>query len=148
MKRTSLTGAALVIAPLTLNSLTLASVARADANLNCDAYATAAVGENQQNVALGCGFVGPAWSNDFPGHRGWCLLPATEMSDLVREDNARVVALEQCRVAQATGGPGAILPNVQILPLNPADLLGLNPQPEPPKPVDLFGLNPQPEPPS
>lgn len=39
--------------------------------------------------------------------------------------------------------------------LNPADLVGLNPQPEPPRvsklrlpPQGLVGLNPQPEPPS
>jgi hypothetical protein len=136
----------LTVLVIALGSLALATGARADANLNCNAYATAAVGQNHQNIVLGCGMVGPAWSDDFAGHRGWCLLPATAMPDLVREDGARTTALVQCSKTLSARGVTAPL-NLQIGPVNPAEFLGLNPQPEPPKPADLFGLNPQPEPP-
>jgi hypothetical protein len=71
-------------------------VAQADPNLNCDAYAGAAVAQNQQNIAQGCGLKGGAWSSDFNAHRNWCRAPATTMADLTAEDNARNAALAQC----------------------------------------------------
>jgi hypothetical protein len=73
-----------------------APAALADANLNCDAYAGAAVAQQQQNLAQGCGFSGPAWSADFAAHRNWCLSPATKMANLTNENNARNAALAQC----------------------------------------------------
>lgn len=149
------------IVVLAVGSFVLAVPARADSNLNCDAYAAAAVAQHQQNIALGCGFTGAAWSNDHAGHRNWCFAPATKMANLTHEDGARVSALALCSDKLAKGnlgssGPGQpALPNpVELLGLNPqpeppsrVEMFGLNPQPEPPKPVDLFGLNPQPEPP-
>ena len=129
------------VGAMALGGFILPTDARADASLNCDAYAHAAVTQNQQNLALGCGFVGLAWSNDFAGHRDWCLAPATKMLNVTSEDIARASALASC---------GSKLSNnttLKLKRLKPTDLLGLNPQPEPPKPADLFGLNPQPEPP-
>jgi hypothetical protein len=76
--------------------LLVASGATADPNLNCDAYAGAAVAQQLQNMAQGCGFAGPAWSTDFAGHRNWCLAPATTMANLAAEDQARQSALAQC----------------------------------------------------
>jgi hypothetical protein len=145
MKNASLSATIPYIATLVLGSLVLAADARADTNLNCDAYAAAAVAQNQQNIALGCGLTGLAWSNDHAGHRNWCLAPATKMPNLTHEDDARTSALAQCGNKQGTIGD--FKPDLQSEPPRPVDLLGLNPQPEPPKPVDLFGLNPQPEPP-
>lgn len=69
---------------------------QADANLNCDAYAGAAVAQNQQNENLGCGFSGGAWSSDFNAHRKWCLASGTKMENLAAEDKARSAALAQC----------------------------------------------------
>ena len=74
----------------------LSQPAAADANLNCSAYAGAAVAENQQNISQKCGFTGGGWSNDFNAHASWCLLPATKMADLVAQDKARQQALTQC----------------------------------------------------
>lgn len=76
--------------------LLLTTGALADANLNCDAYAGAAVAQNQQNESFKCGFSGSAWSGDFNAHRQWCLAPATKMQNLTAEDNARKQALAQC----------------------------------------------------
>jgi hypothetical protein len=73
-----------------------AAGACADANLNCDAYAGAAVAQNKQNISQGCGFTGGRWSSDFAGHRAWCLAPGTHMADLTAEDQARQQALAQC----------------------------------------------------
>jgi hypothetical protein len=77
-------------------SLLFATIAHAGPDLNCDAYAGAAVAQNQQNESMNCGFQGGAWSNDFAAHRNWCLAPATTMQNLTAEDNARKQALAQC----------------------------------------------------
>lgn len=81
---------------IVLFTLALAGTARADPSLNCDAYAGAAVAQQQQNLAQGCGFAGPAWSADFGAHRNWCLAPATTMANLTAEDQARQSALATC----------------------------------------------------
>ena len=61
----------------------------ADPNLNCNAYAGAAVAQNQQNVGQQCGFNGGRWLDDFKAHFDWCAAPATTMANLVAEDTAR-----------------------------------------------------------
>lgn len=70
--------------------------ARADSNLNCDAYAGAAVAQNQQNVTLNCGFTGAGWMSDFNAHRNWCLSPGVEITDISIEDKNRQTALAEC----------------------------------------------------
>lgn len=47
---------------------TFVAPAAADANLNCDAYAGAAVAQNQQNLAQNCGFGGGRWLSNFKAH--------------------------------------------------------------------------------
>jgi hypothetical protein len=68
----------------------------ADPNLNCNAYAGAAVAQNQQNVVQHCGFDGGRWLDDFQSHFAWCAAPATTMANLVAEDTARQQALTEC----------------------------------------------------
>lgn len=68
----------------------------ANPNLNCNAYAGAAVAQQQQNTAQGCGFGGGRWSADFNGHFQWCAAPGIEMEQLVAEDTARQNALVDC----------------------------------------------------
>ena len=86
-----------LLSALLLLSLPLAAhPAAADANLNCDAYAGAAVAQQQQNLAQNCGYAGPAWSLDFANHRAWCSAPATKMEHLTAEDGARRDALALC----------------------------------------------------
>ena len=61
--------------------------------------------------------------------------------------SAEVGTTAQTNVHQVQ--PGTATANVKKKKsVKPSDLVGLNPQPEPPKPADLVGLNPQPEPPS
>jgi hypothetical protein len=81
---------------LVLPMLTPLRPAAGDVNLNCDAYAGAAVAQQQQNLAQSCGLGGPAWSLDFAAHRTWCLAPATKMENLTAEDEARRSALALC----------------------------------------------------
>ncbi|NOX81786.1 MAG: hypothetical protein GXP06_02120, partial [Alphaproteobacteria bacterium] len=66
--------------------------------LNCSAYATKAVAQNQQNQDMGCGFEGGAWLSDFDAHFNWCR--TTNMAGLTTEDNARAAALKSCVVDQ------------------------------------------------
>lgn len=74
----------------------LAQSARADANLNCDAYAATAVADNEQNKTFGCGLQGSGWHSDFNAHVQWCRQDATKMVNLTNEDKARKAALAQC----------------------------------------------------
>ncbi|WP_371224126.1 hypothetical protein [Roseovarius sp. 2305UL8-3] len=72
----------------------------ADANLNCDAYAAKAVFQNNHNNNIGCGFTGGRWSNNYEGHKAWCLSAGVQMQHLTAEDNARIGALAECQKIQ------------------------------------------------
>lgn len=61
----------------------------------CRDYAQAAVAQHQENVRLGCGFIGPRWSNDKEGHYQWCL--GTKGSFAASENTARQNDLQSCR---------------------------------------------------
>jgi len=69
----------------------------ANQNLNCDAYAAAAVAQQQQNVRLGCGYNNGAWSTDYNGHRNWCLQRNVAMANLTEQDRGRAGALKICQ---------------------------------------------------
>lgn len=88
-------------AALAAACLVLSGEARADQNLNCDAYAAAAVAQQNENLALRCGFAGGAWSADYAGHRAWCLQPGVAMANLTHEDRARADGLKLCKQKQA-----------------------------------------------
>jgi hypothetical protein len=75
--------------------------AQSDNNLNCDAYAKAAVIQNQQNVDYQCGFNTKGWSFDYQGHFNWCKSANVAMADLTREDRARANAIGQCHNQKA-----------------------------------------------
>ena len=49
-----------------------ASASRVFAQANCDLYGKLALGQQQQNEDLKCGFTGPAWSPDLKAHKDWC----------------------------------------------------------------------------
>jgi hypothetical protein len=82
----------------------LAHHADADSNLNCAAYATKAVEQQKQNMMLGCNFTGPGWHDNYDVHFQWCLLPNVQMADLVKEDEARDGAIQQCNAAENLTG--------------------------------------------
>lgn len=74
--------------------------AKADTNLNCDAYAKAAIAEQQQNLQLGCGFSGPAWQDNYQAHFNWCQSPGIGITHVSGEDASRLNALAQCKQAK------------------------------------------------
>ena len=87
---------------MVVSNLSTTELALADANLNCSAYATAAVEQQNQNVALGCGLTGGAWHTDFQRHFNWCVQPNVKMTNLTTEDNYRKNALAQCTARRAS----------------------------------------------
>lgn len=93
---TALVGMAAMITGLSVQP------AFASPDLNCGAYATAAIEQQNQNVALGCGFSGNAWHTDFQRHFGWCARPDVRMENLTTEDYARKDALAKCSARQAS----------------------------------------------
>lgn len=74
--------------------------AQAEANLNCDAYAKAAVAEQQQNIQFQCGLTGPAWQDDYMAHFNWCQSPGVGIMDISGADQFRIAALQQCKQAK------------------------------------------------
>ena len=85
-------------------SLTLLAVGLSGpaAAKDCGSYANTAVTQFVKNVELQCGFAGPAWSNDYGGHLGFCLLVDENISQL--ETDKRAAQLSEC---QAQAGNGA-----------------------------------------
>lgn len=71
--------------------------AKADTNLNCDAYAAAATKQAKENVQRGCKFKGSLWSLDYNGHKNWCLSPGVKMANLTWGDKERARLLQQCK---------------------------------------------------
>ncbi len=77
-------------------TLSIVSAALADNRLNCSAYATKAVGQQQQNQMLGCGLKGIGWSAKFEEHLHWCQLPNVKMAHLTEADRIRANAIKKC----------------------------------------------------
>ena len=73
---------------------------RADSNLNCQAYAAAAVKQAKENKQRGCNYTGSLWSLDFNGHKNWCLSPGVKMANLTWGDKERARLLQQCKGKQ------------------------------------------------
>ena len=71
--------------------------ASADPNLNCDAYAQAAIEQQSKNLQLKCGFKGPAWQLNYANHKNWCLSPGVGIMAVSKEDHRRKEALKQCK---------------------------------------------------
>ncbi len=85
---------ALAAAPLTTAG------ALADPDLNCDAYAQAAVSQQAENLQRNCGFTGKGWSSDFIGHRNWCLTPGVGIMAVSQEDHRRAEQLKTCQATK------------------------------------------------
>ena len=71
--------------------------ASADPNLNCDAYAQAAIEQQSKNLQLKCGFKGPAWQLNHANHKNWCLSPGVGIMAVSQEDHRRKEALKTCQ---------------------------------------------------
>ncbi len=70
--------------------------AKADANLNCHAYASNAVKQQNQNLANACGLAGIGWSGNYQAHFAWCRLPNVNITHVSRADRHRKTALAKC----------------------------------------------------
>lgn len=53
--------------------------AAANAQANCQWYATTALKQQQENDKLKCGFKGDAWSMDIKAHTNWCATVAPDV---------------------------------------------------------------------
>ncbi|MGE0023004.1 MAG: hypothetical protein AB7S70_05155 [Hyphomicrobium sp.] len=67
----------------------------AHADAGCDLYGKRAIGQQQQNVELKCGFTGSSWSPDLKTHIAWCASVAPDQwrSELVK----RQQLLDACK---------------------------------------------------
>jgi hypothetical protein len=70
--------------------------ARADTNLNCDAYAQAAIDQQAQNMKLKCGYKGKAWQLSYANHKNWCLSNGVGIMNVSNENHNRKQALKKC----------------------------------------------------
>ena len=84
----------LVLTALSIGQIT--SSANADTNLNCDAYAQAAIDQQAKNMALKCGLSGKAWSTNYNGHKNWCLSNGVGIVQVSDENRNRETALKSC----------------------------------------------------
>jgi hypothetical protein len=75
----------------------LTNPAKADGNVNCVAYAQAAVAQQQKNLQLKCGKAGPRWSGNYAAHFNWCKRNNVHMADLTTQDRARKASLSSCK---------------------------------------------------
>lgn len=78
----------------------------------CSEYVRTAVQQNDENVALNCGFTGARWDSNAANHENWCRVVASELP--VSETAARADALEPCREQVARRGQIENKPNIPI----------------------------------
>ncbi len=81
---------------LTLGATSFVNVAEAAPEHNCAAYASAAVAQNDHNLASGCGLTGSRWQSDYDAHFSWCQQQNVGIQALSSEDHARKVELQTC----------------------------------------------------
>jgi hypothetical protein len=74
----------------------IAGTAQAAPKHNCAAYASAAVAQNNQNKAMGCGFKSRRWQSNYQKHLNWCKKSNVGIMAISKEDHARKSALQQC----------------------------------------------------
>lgn len=74
-----------------------ATQAHANPDLNCDAYAAAAVAQAAHAKSLGCNVSGGRWSSDYAGHKAWCLKQGVTINHVSIEDQKRKEGLNTCQ---------------------------------------------------
>lgn len=66
--------------------------AAAQAQANCQWYATTALKQQQENLRLKCGFTGDAWSTDLRAHLNWCASVAPDLWRKAAQDRDQKLA--------------------------------------------------------
>jgi hypothetical protein len=84
------TSAALLISVLGLTG----TVVQAANPVVCTAYAQGAIFQQNRNLAMGCGYSGLRWMNNFGAHYAWCL--GAPYGAVQAEGNIRKSMLQQC----------------------------------------------------
>lgn len=92
---------------------------------SCGEYAKTAVQQNEQNIALRCGFTDARWNSNQADHENWCQGVGPDAA--AKHTAARKAALDKCRYAIAH-------------PVNPTDKLGIEETPKPVNPIDKQGV--------
>jgi|GEM_PF-596416 len=49
--------------------------------IRCEQYARDAIARNEENISKGCGFGGPAWSDNYSHHFEWCMRVPRNQAD-------------------------------------------------------------------
>lgn len=91
------------LASLAIVSLAMTLPARAGNPVQCTAYATSAVAQQNKNISAGCGYTGAAWQSNWAAHYAWCM--GAPNWQIHHETQARQHKLQLC----AGGGPGLII---------------------------------------
>lgn len=86
-----------------LAALIVAVFASGSAAADCSDYGALAVAQQQENVALGCGFTGLRWHVDGAAHAGFCTLVGE--SAAAAESSVREEALAGCRARAEVADP-------------------------------------------
>ena len=95
----------------------------------CGEYAKTAVQQNEENVALRCGFTDARWNSNQADHENWCQGVGPDAA--AKHTAARKVALDKCRdrIAQAQKRQLEEKPGVPIgdmtKPVDPLDRRGV-----------------------
>ena len=87
---------------LVLAAATTVGTASARA-MNCVEYGERAVHQQEENLRLGCGFNGAAWSTDMGGHANWCR--SADGRNVASEDAKRVEQLNSCMAMRRDAAP-------------------------------------------
>lgn len=82
---------------LTAVAMFSATQAHANPDLNCDAYASAAVAQVAHANSLGCQVGGNRWTPDYAAHKNWCLKQGVTINHVSIEDQHRKTALNSCQ---------------------------------------------------
>lgn len=81
---------------------TLGQIQDRQAAINyCKGYASNAVQQFAKSQALGCGFSGPRWNNDYQGQYNWCLTVLEPFA--LNEEGIRSDALKACQETKSSG---------------------------------------------
>lgn len=94
----------------------------------CSTYAQSGVDQQQQNLDMSCGLVGPEWNPKFDDHYNWCM-HGENVAHAEGEKSRRQDAVDKC--AAASGTPNSVspilIPGPQTKSISPIPRTALDP---------------------
>jgi hypothetical protein len=91
--------------------LTASWISPAQAEKNCDIFASDAIKQIKQAKKLGCGFTGSLWDDNYNGHKNWCFRANISEQILINTYFTRQRALDKCKKNKSGGGSQSGLKN-------------------------------------